>query len=269
MSTAAPAPLLVRPSTGMVMHSLIQANPAVPASYQPPDVPKMFFQTLQVCRELGRAVTVAELAARVGHSPAVAAVAATELAALDLVRVVRAPALAERLRTWATHTRPIPVVASVIKILAVGAQQQYTRHAVADLTEAEPWCLQGTPRVELATAHMAQDLQMLTLGVTGLNLASPVRDDVCRGAFGALVITGPARCDLATSHQSLVALHQANVPVVVLVHQTEDEPVDIDVVRASLGLSARTPVVVADVQNHGACQAVMDLCSSLMSGGRR
>src|SRR5699024_8037187 len=83
------------------MHSLIEANPAVPLSYEP-DLPELFRHCLQVCRDLERAVTVAELAARMGHSPAVLGVVVAELADVDLVRLVRVPAWAEQLRAWAT-----------------------------------------------------------------------------------------------------------------------------------------------------------------------
>lgn len=268
MSALAPAPLRVRPSTGVVMHSLVQANTAVPVAYEP-DLPDVFCQVLRVCRELGRALTVAELAAHMEHSPAVAGVVVAELAALDLVRVVRAPAWAERLRSWATRTRPVPVAASVIKLLAVGVRGEHTHQALVGLAGTGPWCLQEAPRIEIAATCLAEDLEMLVLGVTGLGAASPVWGDVCREAFGAVVITTSEAKDLAAAHESLVALRDASVPAVVLVHETGDGEVDTEVVRASLGLSARTPLVVGDVHGRGACEAIMDLCSALMGGDRR
>src|SRR5699024_1572857 len=66
------------------------------------DPPELFRHCLQVCRDSERAMTVAELAARMGHSPAVLGVVVAELADVDLVRLVRVPAWAERLRAWAT-----------------------------------------------------------------------------------------------------------------------------------------------------------------------
>lgn len=250
------------------MHSLVQSNPAVPAVYEP-DLPDVFRQALRLCRELEHAVTAAELAARLGCSPAVVGVAITELNSLDLVRVLHAPAWAERLRAWATRAQPVPVVASVIKVLVVGTRGEYTRQTLTGLTGIGPWRLQEEPRIEVATTRVSEDLEMLVLGVTTMNDTSQVCADVCREAFGAMVVTGPETRDLGAVHESLVALRDANVPAVVLVHETSDRGVDTDVVRAWLGLSADTPLVVGDLYEHGAREAVMDLCSALMDGGRR
>lgn len=268
MSALVPAPLLVRPSAAVVMHTTVEANPAVPSSYQP-DLPEAFCQVLQLCRGLGRSVTVAELAARTCHSPAVAGVAVAELADLDLVRVVRAPAWAQRLRAWATRTRPVPVAVSVIKTLVVSALAEYTRHALADLGGVGPWRLQGPPVIEVATTRIAPDLDLLALGVSALGGASPVWGDMCREAFGAVLITGPGAKELNAARESLLPLREFGVPVVVLVHQDGAGDVDTDVVRACLGLSAHIPVVVGDVHERGMCEALMDLCSARMNGGRR
>lgn len=268
MSSAAPTPLLVRPSHGVLMHSLIQSNPAVPAAYEP-DLPDVFRQTLRLCRELEHAVTVAELAARMERSPAVVGVAITELNSLDLVRVVRAPAWAERLRAWATLAQPIPVVASVIKVLVVGVRSEHTHQALAGLAGNGPWCLQEGPRIEITTTRVAEDLEMLALGVTALSGTSRASADVCREAFGAVVVTSPETRDLGAAHESLVVLHDANVHAVVLVHETAEREVDTDAVRARLSLSADTPLVVGDLHGRGARDAIMDLCSVLMGGGRR
>ncbi len=267
MNTTTPAPLLVQPSTGVLLHSLIQANPAVPTSYEPPDLPEVFGQTLRVCQELQRPITVAELAARMGHSPAVVGVIITELIALDLVHVVHAPAWATRLRTWATHNRPVPVASSVIKMLTIGTQTEHTQHALRSVAETGPWILQETPRIDIATTHLAQDLHMLTLGLNTLGSTSPVWGDVCREAFGAVLITGPETHELHAAHESLMVLHQAQVPVVVLVHHHDQDQVDTDVVRAVLGLPEET-LVVGDVHGRGVCDAVMDLCSTLVKEGR-
>ncbi|GAA1117789.1 MarR family transcriptional regulator [Nocardiopsis metallicus] len=268
MSAQAPASLLVRPSSGVVMHSLIEANPAVPISYEP-DLPELFRRSLRVCRELERAVTVAELAARMGHSPAVVGVVVTELADADLVRVVRAPAWAERLRVWATLTRPVPVAVSVIKTLIVSTRQDHTHSALTRLSGDGPWCLQESPRIEVATTRLAPDLDMLALGISGLGGASPVWWDVCREAFGAVVVSQDSGWELAATRESLLVLREAGVPVVVLVQETDEGEVGTDVVRACLGLSQRVPVVIGDVHGRGACEALMDLCSALMSGGGR
>lgn len=246
------------------MHSLIEANPAVPISYEP-DLPELFRRALRECRELERAVTVAELAARMGHSPAVVGVVVTELADADLVRVVRTPAWAERLRTWATLTRPVPV--AVIKTLIVSTRQDHTHSALTRLSGDGPWCLQESPRIEVATTRLAPDLDMLALGISDLGGASPGWGDVCREAFGAVVVTRDSPQELAATCEGLLALREADVPVVVLVHETEEGEVDTDVVRACLGLPSRTPVVVGDVHGRGPCEALMDLCSALMSGG--
>lgn len=269
MTAATPAPLVVRPPTGVLMHSLIQSNPAVPATYEADDLSEEFCHTLQACREMEEAVTVAELAARTGHSPAVAGVIVTELVTLDLVHVVRAPAWAERLRMWAAHSRPVPVASSVVKMLVVSTQDEHTHHALTNLAETGPWRLQKTPRIDIATARLAHDLQMLTLGFSALGSTSPIWADVCRAAFGAVVITGPEPQDLTTIHENLKVLWQAEVPVVVLVHHGEVEgDVDIDVVRASLRLPVYTPVVVGEARKRGVCDAVMALCTSLMNEGR-
>ena len=268
MSSLVPAPLLVRPSNGVVMHSLVQANPAVPASYEP-DLPEVFCQTLRVCRDLGRALTVAELAARMGHSPAVVGVVVAELADVDLVRLVRAPAWAERLRAWATLTHPVPVAVSVIKTLILSTRQDHVHSALTRLSGDGPWRLQESPRIEVATTRLAPDLDMLALGISDPGRESPVWGDVCREAFGAVVISTDSRWELAATRESLLALHEAGVPVVVLVHETDEGEVDTDVVRAYLGLSQRVPVVIGDVHGRGGCEALMDLCSALMNGGGR
>lgn len=268
MSALVPASLLVRPSTGVVMHSLIEANPAVPLSYEP-DLPELFRHCLQVCRDLERAVTVAELAARMGHSPAVLGVVVAELADVDLVRLVRAPAWAERLRAWATLTRPVPVAVSVIKTLIVSARQDHTHGALTKLSGDGPWRLQESPRIEVTTTRLAPDLDMLALGISDLGVASPVWEDVCRDAFGAVVISRDSKGELAATRESLLALREAGVPVVVLVHEADEGEVDTDVVRACLGLSQRVPVVIGDVYGRGACEALMDLCSALMNGSGR
>ena len=270
MSALVPAPLLVRPSTAVVMHTMIEVNPAVPSSYEP-DLPEVFCQALRVCRGLERAVTVAELAAHAGHSPAVTGVVVAELADLDLVRVVRAPAWAQRLRAWATSSRPglVPVAVSVIKTLIVSTVGEHTQHALADLGGAEPWRLSGPPVIEVAATRIAPDLELLALGISGLGGASPVWGDVCREAFGAVLITGPASEELDAARESLLALHAFGVPVVVLIHQDGTGEVDTDVVRACLGLSARTPVVVGDVHERGVCEALMDLCSARMNVEQR
>lgn len=267
MSALVPAPLLVRPSTAVIMHTMVEANTVVPASYEP-DLPEVFCQALRVCRDLGRAVTVAELAARTGHSPAVTGVAIAELADLDLVRVVRAPAWAQRLRVWATHTRPVPVAVSVIKTLIVSTLPEHTQHALADLGGTGPWRLQGPPVIEVATTRIAPDLDLLALGISGLGGMSPVWGDVCREAFGAVLITGPGAEELDAVRESLLALCAFGVPVVVLVHQDGTGEVDTDVVRACLGLPSHTPVVVGDVHERGVCEALMDLCSARMNGGQ-
>lgn len=268
MSTLAPASLLVRPSTGVVMHSLIEANPAVPLSYEP-DLPELFRHCLQVCRDLERAVTVAELAARMSHSPAVVGVVIAELADVDLVRLVSAPARAERLRTWATGTRPVPVAASLIKMLIVSTEETHIHQALVSLAGAEPWPLQGWPRIQITTTRIAEDLDMLALGVSGLGNGSPVWSDVYRDVFGAVIVTGTTPQELTTAQESLRAVNAADVPTVLLVHQVDEDEVNTDVVRASVALPPHTPLVIGDVQGPGVCEAIMDLCSVLMSGGGR
>lgn len=268
MTLRCPAPLLVRPSTALVMHSLVEANAAVPSGYVP-DLPELFCHCLRVSRELSRAVTVAELAARMGHSPAVVGVVVAELTELDLVRLVRAPAWAERLRTWATFTQQVPVAVSVIKTLIISARQDHTHSALTELAGDGPWLLQESPLIEMATTRIAPDLDMLTLGISGLGEGSPAWGDVCREAFGAVVITGHTPPELDAARESLLALHAVSVPVVVLVHETDEDEVDTDVVRACLGLAEHTPVVVGDVHGRGTCEALMDLCSARMSGGGR
>lgn len=268
MNASGPTAFLVRPSAAVVMHTMIQVNSAVPVAYEP-ELPEVVCRYLQVCRELDRAVTVAELAARMGHSPAVAAVVIAELADLDLVRVVRAPAWAERLRIWATSTRPVPVATSLIKMLIISAQEVHTHQALVSLAGDSPWSLQGWSQIMITATRLAEDLDLLALGVSGLGGSSPVWGDLCREAFGAVVITGTKPQELTAAHESLRSLNATNVPAVLLVHQVDEGEVDTDVVRASVGLPAHAPLVVGDVQGRGTREAIMDLCSALMSGGGR
>ncbi|MEU3308405.1 hypothetical protein [Nocardiopsis sp. NPDC006832] len=268
MNTLVPAPLLVRPSAGVLMHSVFEANPDVSASYSP-DLPEVFCHALGVCRESQRAITVAEVAARTGHSAAVIGVVLSELAELDLVRSVCAPARAERLRTWAALERQVPVAVAVVKLLVVGTDREQAHLALASLAQEGPWRLQNDPCVEVATRRIAPDLDMLALGVSGLGSGSSVWSDACREAFGAVVITGPSPKELTSTRESLSTLRAAGVPVVVLIHHDAEGEVDTDMVRACMGLPDHTPVVIGDVYRRGVCEALMDLCSTLMNGGRR
>lgn len=261
------APFWVRPSTGVAMHSLVDANPDVPASYEP-ELPKALGRCLQVLREVNRTVTVAEVAARTGHPLAVAAVVVTELATLDLVRVVRAPAWAHRLRAWAAGSPAAPVVAAVIKVLIICEQEEVAHQASLSLSGDGPWLLQGQPRIEITTTRVAEDLNLLALSVSDLESASPLWSDLRRDTFGAVIITGTTPQDLKVAHESLTAV-TPDVPAVLLVHEADETTVDTDVVRASVGLSTHTPLVVGDARGHGVREAIMDLCSARMNGVER
>jgi len=250
------------------LHSLTRANPDVPTAYEP-DLPEVSCEALRVCRDLGRSVTVAELAARLGCPAALAGVVVTDLAALDLVRVLRGPARAERLRAWAGDARSVPAVPSVVKLLVVGADEECTHEALTQMGDAGPWLLPKVSHVEISTAHVSEDLELLALGVTRPDCDGALWHDLCREAFGAVVTTGADPCDLAMADEVLPMLAEAGIPVTVLITDSGEQGVATDVVRACLGLSEHTPLVVGDLRGRGVRDAVMDLCSSLMGEGDR
>ncbi len=266
MSTIAPAPLTVRPGVRVLMDTLVRATPSIPASYRP-DLPELAVSVWRLCRDTEHPVTVAELAARLGFSPALAGVLVCDLAQVDLLRIVRFPALAARLRSWACVGPAESPVPRVAKLLVVGSHPEQVRRCLAHLTRGEPFPLDPGCGVDVAVARVAEDLHLLGLGVA-VEAHHPSWADLCRDAFGALVITDPA--EPTHTADRIAVLRALGVPMVALVPVHDGAEPTPEQVRQTVGLADDVPVVAADMNTSTASAGgLMDLCTYLESGGHR
>ncbi|WP_160050936.1 DUF742 domain-containing protein [Nocardiopsis sp. FR4] len=266
MTSVAPTPLTVRPRTRILMDTLVQATPSVPASYRP-DLPELAASVWRYCRGSGYPVTVAEIAARLGVSPALAGVVVCDLAQLDLVRVVRFPALAARLRSWACGGRVDPPVPQVAKLLVVGGPDGDVRRCLEHLADTGILSLHESPRVDLAVNRITQDLHLVGFGVV-VHAQAQVWADLCRDAFGALVVADPTTPEHTAD--LVKALREFGVALVVVVPVREDAEFSPEQIRATAGLTEDVPVVAADLDSPtSSAGGLMDLCTYLQSGGQR
>ncbi|WP_150236412.1 DUF742 domain-containing protein [Nocardiopsis quinghaiensis] len=266
MTVIAPAPLTVRPGTRVLMDTLVQATASIPVSYQP-DLPELAAAAWRLCRGVGHPVTIAELAARLEFSPALTGVLVCDLAQLDLVRIVRFPALAARLRSWACDGPTETPVPQLAKLLIVGDNAEDVRQCLMHLTGADPLCLDGSARVDVTVARVAEDLHLLALGAA-LDAEDPSWTDLCRDAFGALVVTDPLEPDRAA--RRVAALNAFGVPLAVLVPAHDSAEPTPGQIRMAVGLSDDVPVVIADLDSPAASTGgLMDLCTYLENGGHR
>lgn len=267
MSTIAPAPLTVRPGTRVLMDTLVRATPSIPASYQP-DLPELAVSVWRLCLDAEHPVTVAELAARLGFSPTLAGVLVCDLAQVDLLRIVRFPALAARLRSWACGGPADGPVPHVAKLLVVGNQPKQVRRCLSHLTRREPFPLDLGCGVDVAVARIAEDLHLLGLGAT-MKAHHPSWVDLGRDAFGALVIIDPA--EPAHTADRIAVLRALSVPLVALVLVRDGAEPTPEQLRVAAGLADDVdPVVAADLDmSTASTEGLMDLCTYLENGGHR
>lgn len=267
MTTLTPEPLTVRPGPRVLMDTLVRATLSVPASYRP-ELPELTASAWRVCRDLDHPVTVAELAARLSLSPALAGVLVCDLAQLDLLRVVRFPDLEARLRSWASGSPAELPVPRVAKLLIVGDHAEDVRRCLKSLSGTSPLPLDRSPGVDIAVTRIAEDLHLLGIGVSGMDAANASWTDLCRHAFGALVITDPV--EPARTADRAEVMRALGVPLAVLVPMWEGTESTPEQVREAVGLTGDVPVVTADLDSSTAgAGGLMDLCTHLENGGRR
>ncbi|WP_028648074.1 DUF742 domain-containing protein [Nocardiopsis sp. CNT312] len=253
----------------VLVHSFISgAGTNATSPLAPACLNEVAASVLQTCMWVDHPVTVAELAARQQISPAVIAVAVSDLldrGLLHLHHPTSPAADATHLRRVIDHMNGHTPPSHLVKILVVGGHRSGVSTFVgqvadsAPLVYADPPNAHGRIRIDTAVTRVEPGLYLGLFGASGLTEDSPQWTDLTRHAVGAVALAHSDR--IAEAAPAVRALDAVGVPFAVGVNLAPDADPCPAHVRSVLGLADDAPVVMGDARLRDAVTRIlMDLC---------
>ncbi|MFY7068993.1 hypothetical protein ACOQFV_24310 [Nocardiopsis changdeensis] len=217
---------------------------AVPETRLPGGLDDAALCVLYALRGLGRVATTVELAARTAEPVVAVAVALHRLRERDLIRVLRPGWLPDRLAVWTGADAVAPVCVDLVVLVGADPGQPLTR-ALGQITDTGPLPVQthlpGSMWVGVSPTSARH--QVVVVAVAGLHPADARWSELASAAAAAVIVGNPTA---PTPGELPGALSATGIPVVAMTAPLEGPDPAPDVVRATWGLPANTPVVVGD-----------------------
>ncbi|WP_435109247.1 GTPase domain-containing protein [Nocardiopsis synnemataformans] len=265
------------PQVQVMVHSIVAR---MPRSTPPgPGSAELVRRVYDACAQIGRPLSVGELAEQLACPPAVVGVAVSDLIHQHRLclytgshqrRTGPGRYVLERLRDRLRERAPYS--ADTVKFVVVGEDDRDVTTFLTHISGEHPFPVssqEGRTEVEGVVSRIDADLYLAVLGVHQVQVLREQWPDLMREADGALLLTRSDELARSRSAARLLA-NQASVPYITVVHLADEDDLDSPRVHEELQLEEMVPVVMVDIHSPAsATTALADLCTWALDEGER
>lgn len=262
------------PQVQVMVHSIVARMPRSEPPW--PGSTELVRRVYDACTQIGRPISVGELAEQLSCPPGVVGVAVSDLIHQHRLclytgshqrRTGPGRYVLERLRDRLRERAPYS--ADIVKFVVVGEDGRDVTAFLTHISGERPFPVssqQGRTEVEGVVSRIDADLYLAVLGAHHVQVLRGQWPDLMREADGALLLTRSDELARSRTAARLLA-NQSTVPYLTVVHLADEEDLDSPCVLEELQLEEMVPVVMVDVHSPAsATTALADLCAWALDG---